>query len=466
MSFRTVAQFRPFGVVAPGFTDVDVSPGVVAGLTRSDVSPVAPFAALEADVSTAQRVVLGLVADDGDRVVVTYDADRSRVAIEVRVAGATRVLRRRKVALVAPYSLAFVVCENQVTALARTAAGWLPLVTERDKVAALVDLRSRETLGRFGYAWGGAAELAGVRAGLFAMSGLRDPHLVQHADGTPYLRGGTAFLTFTCAGLGHFRQAHMGVFALDLADPTRVEQVAQLYSRRDGLVLGDHAGQLVRDGDRWLLATSSWGDFDDAGVHVRAVSTTDDLLHGVHLLETRPVPLPTTHSSWDPGLTRIDGRWHLSFVESVSQRPFRFHPALCVGDGPDPWTDLSLVGVAAELRRCEGPVIVADGGRSVVLASDATGRRYPVFDLAMTRIGDLDAPYLTNIPHPQLIPLPDGGHLMVSFNGTQFSPRVLGYGGHGDVVVMRSVASSSDAAASPGRCGSARSAPTPPGRAG
>ncbi len=53
--------------------------------------------------------------------------------------------------------------------------------------------------------------------------------------------------------------------------------------------------------------------------------------------------------------------------------------------------------------------------------------------------GTRDAPYVTNIPHPQIVPLPDGGHLMVTFDGTQYGESVLGYGGHGDVIVMSAV---------------------------
>jgi hypothetical protein len=83
-------------------------------------------------------------------------------------------------------------------------------------------------------------------------------------------------------------------------------------------------------------------------------------------------------------------------------------------------------------------VIVELDGRHWLLASDGDHRHYPVFDLTMRRVGRLDAPYPSNIPHPQLVPLPDGGHLMVSFDGTGFGGDVLGYGGHGDVVLMRS----------------------------
>ena len=129
------------------------------------------------------------------------------------------------------------------------------------------------------------------------MTGLRDPHLVQHADGAPYTRDGRVFLTWTCAGLGFFQQAHWTVWSLDPAAPAEMRLESQLFTRRDGLVLGDHAGQLVRDGDRWLVATSSWGDFEPGSIHVRHCESVDDLLTGVHVLETEATPLPTEHGS-------------------------------------------------------------------------------------------------------------------------------------------------------------------------
>ena len=75
-----------------------------------------------------------------------------------------------------------------------------------------------------------------------------------------------------------------------------------------------------------------------------------------------------------------------------------------------------------------------------MLASDGRRRRYPVYDLAMRQVGTLPAPYETNIPHPQLVPLPAGSELgtelMVTFDGTPWGKRVLGYGTHGDLIVM------------------------------
>jgi hypothetical protein len=442
LSFTEQHRYRPFHVVAPGFiADERSAIGAVDGLSRSDAVVQAPFAAVEVDVVRAGGVlVAGLSTPDGDRVVATYSPVSRTVAIEIRADGRTSVVRRATVDLPEQFTLGFAVCENQVTVLAMTDE-WRPLLTERAKVSALVDLREPATLGRYSYTWGvrsGTATLEAVRAGVFGMTGLRDPHLVQHADGRPYVRDGKVYLTWTCAGLGFFQQAHWGVFTLDLADPTRLQQVSQLFSRRDGRLLGDHAGQLVRDGDRWHVATSSWGDFDFDGVHVRHLTTTEDLLSGVHLLQTEPTDLPTDVGSWDPGFSKVDGQWYLGFVESPSQDPFDFHPALSLTSSEDPWKGLTKVGAADDLHQCEGPILARVDDRWWFLASDGAGRSYPVFDLEMRRVGRLDAPYPTNIPHPQVLEREDGSWLMISFDGTQYAEKTMGYGGHGDVVIMGS----------------------------
>ena len=450
LSFKIESRYRPFELVAPAFTAVRSGAGAVEGLAVSDHTPAAPFAAVEVDVDALTGPVCAGLATSGDEhLLAVYDPASQRASIEVRRGGRTTTVARKKARLPASFRFAFALCENRVTVLADTGDGWQPLLSRREKVSKHVDMRVPETLRAHRYAWGahgsaGSAELAGVRAGLFGMTGIRDQHLVQHSDGTPYVRDGKAYFTATCAGLGFFQQAHWGVFTLDLAAPTRLEQVAQLYSRRDGLLLGDHAGQIVRDdeNDRWLVATSSWGDFAFDGVHVRHVVTTDDVLSGVHVLETTPTPLPTRVSSWDPGMTRIDGRWHIGFVESPSQDPFDFHPALAAAPAGADWLDgLELVGAATDLHQCEGPIIARVEDRWWFLASDGDDRRYPVYDLRMRPAGTLDAPYETNIPHPQLVPLPEdrgGGYLLVTFDGTQYAEKVMGYGGHGDVLVMRS----------------------------
>jgi len=39
---------------------------------------------------------------------------------------------------------------------------------------------------------------------------------------------------------------------------------------------------------------------------------------------------------------------------------------------------------------------------------------------------------------PRFVPVGDGRYLLVTFDGTPYGGKVLGYGGHGDVIVMRS----------------------------
>jgi hypothetical protein len=450
-----VERFRPFELISPRLVAVFAELGPTEEHVRSTYSPPAPFTTVEVTTSDAGGTVFaGLSAENGDHLLGFHDASSGEVRIELSTGGLTTVLARARVRG-RVRRMAFVLCENQPTVLVDNRRGWRPVVTGRRRVAPRIDFRVPATLARFTATWGlrgRTSDVGLVRVGPFGMAGLRDLHLVQHADGTPYTRGGRMFLTATCAGLGFFEQAHWGVFAYGPArlstggeddDGWVLEQTAHLFSRRDGMVLGDHAGQLVRDGDRWLVAVSSWGDFaPHRGVHVRHAATTDDLLAGVHVLDTEPVAMPTDRGSYDPGLTRIDGRWHVSYVESVSHRPSRFHPALAVGPvGADDWTEgLQRVGEASDLTFCEGPVLARpDGpeGEWRVLASDGRARRYRVFDLAMRRIGDLDAPYGTNLPHPQLVDLPDGERLMVTFDGTPYAKRVLGYGTHGDVLVMR-----------------------------
>jgi hypothetical protein len=184
---------------------------------------------------------------------------------------------------------------------------------------------------------------------------------------------------------------------------------------------------------------SSWGDFNSDGVHIRHTTTREDVLSGVHVLETEPLQLPTDVGTWDPSLTLIDGRWHVAFVESPSQNPFNFHPALAMGpEGADHASELELVGADDSMSECEGPILQEVDGQWWLLASDGVGKEYRVYDLSMKQRGTLDAPYGTNIPHPQLVPKPGGGWLMITFEGTQFAERILGYGSHGDVLVMAS----------------------------
>ena len=66
--------------------------------------------------------------------------------------------------------------------------------------------------------------------------------------------------------------AHWGVWMLDLDRSDRIEPTAVLFFARGGLVLGDHAGQIVFDERKggFHVTVSSWGDLTTKG----SMSTT------------------------------------------------------------------------------------------------------------------------------------------------------------------------------------------------
>ncbi|HEU4519984.1 MAG TPA: hypothetical protein VFS03_10755, partial [Microvirga sp.] len=486
LDFAIVAQFRPFDLLPRPFVEVSerftqgAAPRAVAAcaggpaerladagaalrlrpagdaplLVRSRERPAAPFATaivtVPADGAAEGAVLAGLVRDGRHHVTASFDRGRNAaagtVAIDVTVDGR----RTRAAAAMADLSgierFAFAVNENYVTALVERAGAWVPVVQHR--VTALVDLRDPTVLSAYRYGFGAAnaaIDVAAFEAGHFGEAGLRDPHVVSYADGTPYIRGTRLYFTATQAGLSFFQAAHWGVWTLDLDDPSRIEPVAKLFFRRDGLLLGDHAGQIVVDerGGGFHVAVSSWGDFAFKGVHVRYRRTTADILSGVHVLESARLPLPTDVSAWDPAMVRIAGRWFVGFVESPYQDPargFDFHPALARSGRGAPPTRLDRVGADRSRGETEGVILQRIGGRWYLLASDGDDRRYRVYDLAMRPLGSLKAPYGTNIPHPQVVPVTREGrtsYLLITFNGTQYHEPVLGYGTHGDVIVMR-----------------------------
>ncbi len=548
--FTRKEQFRPFAVLAENFVElsdgfgtdtsanytvlapppernagtVEIGAGeaVIGGeehytVLQSDTGQEAPFAAVIVDVKSLvgpgsgpeDSVFTGLYKDPDNFVHAFYN-NRSKIAgFDVVSNGQTFGLGVERADLQAPFRFAFVANENEVTALVSTGRndeGWQPLVKRNVQDARrdgqpVLDLRDTQTLAEYKNGFGARANEGGtivfdrVRAGYYGEAGVRDPHVVQYANGKPYIKNNKLYFTLTNAGLGFFEKAHWGVWTMDLSDYSKIEQVGNIFWRNannpnDGdpgdpnKVLGHSAGQIIRDEEfdggrgRWIVVVSSWGDFGPQGgdgalasgtvtpnpanppvdiLYATESDSTEELplttniLRGVHVLTGRKHPVNAlpfpTEGKWDPGLTRIDGVWYLVYVIALDLFT-DFQPALARSLPGADHTQLSFVGTDEERNATEGPIIQKLGGKWRVFASNGDDTqptnlrgKYPIYDLNMDFRGHLDAPHPTNIPHPMIVPLRvprrrRTKYVMLTFNGAQYYEDRLGYGTHGDFFVF------------------------------
>lgn len=397
--FEVVGRRRPVDLIAPG--------------------PAAPYLAPYVAASGPGDVAL---VSGQDRIVARYDG--SAAWLEVTSGGRTSRHRSRRNARVERpvREVGLTLTGTHATVLTRGPGPWL--------ARGRVDLRDRIDTHAEDWLAGLAADAP--LAGRFGQLGLRDVRLV---DGAP---AGRIVLSATSAGPGFFDTAHTSLWELEPRTLT-LTHLSDVFFRRPDKpgVYGDHATHVLRDGDRWLVATSTWGDFDKRKRPVAATLATTgaDLLSGAHVLDTVPLRLPTdglrSVGAWDPHLARTDDGWLVGFVSAT--RYFSFHPALAAGPTLD---DLSLRGAATDLTQTEGTTLLHLDGAWRVLASDQVTRRFPLYDLDLRETGALRSPYPSNIPWPTLVR--DGDDwLLVTFNGRRTGGPLPGYGTHGDLVFLR-----------------------------
>ena len=556
-TFTTRERFRPFDLLAKNFVRLDddfsantrgeytvLRPGPpseddgfvrlgegkarFAGqddyytILKSGTGQRAPFATVIVNVESLPEgtVYAGLYKDEGNYVHAYYDRTTNTVGLEARVNGTLYELgstQPEQNEFGTSFRFAFVANENRVIALVgdrfMDIGNFRPLI-ERDVffetgngAPGTLDLRRRGVLRTFNNGFGARSARGSdivfdrVLAGYFGEAGVRDPHVVQYADGAPYIKDNKLYFTLTNAGLGFFEKAHWAVWTMNLSDYTDIEQVGNVFwynAEEPNIILGHHAGQIVRDEEegRWIVVVSSWGDFGPQGGdrgNFGTITYPDrdnyeppvdilyderplsvNLLRGVHILEGKKhpvnaVPFPT-EGKWDPGLTRIGGRWYLSYVIALDLFS-DFQPALARSPVGADHTVQTFVGADWEKRATEGPIIQRLGGEWRLFASCGDDEpqqfqnRYPIYFLRAANPdapaadrqaaeqgtgrrlafdGYLDAPHPTNIPHPMIVPIAftSGGqrrtkYIMITFNGDQFFERVLGYGTHGDFFVMQ-----------------------------
>jgi len=426
--FEVAARRRPVALVSPLTERVRTTGDVELPLPRP-----APYAAVEACVDGPARLDL---RSGGTTLSAVYDGSAAWVEID----GEAHRSRRRARPEEPPEGLALLLTGPQATVLTRAGDRWT--ARARTDLTDVADVHDPAFGADLVVRTDGVTD---VLAGGFGQVGLRDLRWVTTSAGETVVDpDGRLLLTATHAGPGHFPTGHTGVWSFD-PETFALQHTADLWFRRPGGdgVFGDHATHLVRDGDGWLVATSTWGDFDKTPGRLRVVlaRSAEDLITGVHTLDTVELPLPTEGPSvgvWDPHLVRTDDGWLVGYVSA--RRWWRFHPCLATGPSLDA---LTLRAAATGRLATEGTTLAQIDGTWRVLASDGRdGRRgqrerYPVLDLDLREIGALDAPYPTNLPWPSVTQRPDGSWLMAAFDGTRWGGDVLGYGTHGDVVLLR-----------------------------
>lgn len=398
--FDSAKGLRGYDQVAPGPenrpADLDRRYGTVSlsgdapffSLFRSESRQEAPYTTVTAEVSSfagtggeQDAVFVGLVKDESNYVVAWFSHVSGAAGVDAVVDGELQTLGAVDRPIEAPCRVAFSLTGTVCAALVEEGNGFEPLVRahlpESLTGGGSDDLRDPAALAPYGNGFGarassGTIRLEGVEAGYFGQTGVRDPHVVTYADGSPYIKFGKVFLTMTHGGLAFFETAHWGVWTLDLTN-NELAPVAKLFFKRGGsdTLHGDHAGHLVRDeeNDRWVVATSTWGDFagDRVDVHYATAPLSTDLLHGVHVLETQQLKLPVDGlpseavGQWDPHLVRVDDRWYVAFVNA--REFFDFYPALACGERGGDFTDLSLVGCDPSKNETEGVTLQSFDGQ-------------------------------------------------------------------------------------------------------
>ncbi|MFB9619001.1 hypothetical protein [Brooklawnia cerclae] len=415
---------RPFDLLPDALVQVTARDVPAGELTLTDVGPVAAHLSVRAE-GLGPQARFGLVGPDDAALLCGVEG--ARLVLRAGWAPGSAVLADSPL----PSGTA------TLTLTGTTATVWdgtRPTAQTQVPADLFGDLRRADVVSTLTYAW---AEVASAAAGAFGHVGLRDPQLVTDAFGAAVLREGRVLVTFTCAGPGDVTCAHWGLFSIDPANPLDPSPEAAVFFARDGLIVGDHAGQLIVQDEGADAIVSTWGTFDpaDPQVLVRRAALPGLPGPGVQVVDAEPFPLPTDVSCWDPSLTRYAGYDYVGFTECWRFVPeFEFRPALARRRADDPHAAFDRIGADTMHLQTEGTLFVRERGEPLLLASDAKARDYPVYRLDMSRIGRVQAPYESGIPHPCLVRLPGRPAFMMTSDDTPWDAS-LPPGSHGDLVV-------------------------------
>jgi hypothetical protein len=178
--------------------------------------------------------------------------------------------------------------------------------------------------------------------------GLRDPNVITFADGTPYVRDGKYWITYTVPdAVGSYSGNHMAVASFDPVS-YHLEHTADIFFRPGvGLATNIYAGQLLYDPavDRWRVVVSTWGPLvaSPSDQVLRMGSTQRDICYGTHLINVTVPTIPQPGGVpviYDPNL-RYDGSlWQLIATANNGTGGQNF-PALWTSPDLVTWTNVA-----------------------------------------------------------------------------------------------------------------------------
>lgn len=387
--------------------------------------------------SGTQSVGVGLIRDISNYLMVIYDSINKILKVDIKLNGETVSRVETNIELTEPCKIGFCQNENSISMFLNKGNGW-EYINHAGSYKGVLDLTNPINMKDWyhGYAIftnkANTVKLNSFRSGAFGQVGVRDHNLIRYTDGTPLIINNEVYLSATSGGVRNsIPGSHWSVFSMNLSS-YEVKERAKILIKREGLVLGDHAGNIVYDNNEncFHIFVSNWGDWTNVGpAKIVYGKCYNDLLNGIHVIdEVRYLNIPTTvagNSAYDPDVVKYDDKWHIFYTESSKTADTNSFSAHVAGDTLD-----NLMQVADDRSALsgsyEGCKVQKIGGEWFVFSSNLTEYRCCKAE-DMSFVCNVKAPEIGNNsakPHFTIIPIPYGNKtklIVVSFDNTQYS---------------------------------------------
>ncbi len=173
---------------------------------------------------------------------------------------------------------------------------------------------------------GRQAVAEGIEAFFSSGTGQADPAIVQHKDGSPYIRDNRLYVALTTRGFEEIPDSHQGIYSIDVTTMQWRKEATLLFERDgDGRLHPYHATKMVCDDDSqtWMIMTVSHGEDH----RLLWGTSASDLLHGYHVVDTHPLdePYAPTATDEDPDFLYDEAtrQWLLVYVSIVGKKGYQ-----------------------------------------------------------------------------------------------------------------------------------------------